>query len=159
MPTVKPGFTTSEWWSHILTLVVAVGVAVAGVIHPGYTVPSVVAQLAGPAAAALAAISTAVYAWSRTQVKTAALGRPVAPVIAIPSSTVTNAAAPATVTIVPGSVSVASAGVMPDDIARVMTQSLANSDVLTPAEAISPNVDAQTVAHPGAQAAAPPLGQ
>lgn len=149
IPNVKPGWTTSEWWSHILTLVVAVGVAVAGVIHPGYTVPAFVAQMAAPAAAGLAAISTAVYAWSRTQVKKAALARPVAPVIAIPSTTATNVPVPATVTIVPGSFNVTSSAV-------ALTPDLTPAPVVEPP---SPNVDAQTVAHPGAQAAAPPLGQ
>lgn len=152
IPNVKPGFTTSEWWSHILTMALAAGVGVAGVVHPGYVVPSFVSEVAVPAAAALAAISTAVYTHSRTKVKTAALARPVAPVIAYPPMTASGTAAafiPAT-DVLPAPTGPAGTKDNPGTYAAAP---IADNTIATP------NPDAQTVAHPGAQAAAPPLGE
>lgn len=64
---MKPGVKTTEWWSTLITDVIAV----VAVVHPGFTLPGGT-QLIGGLAAAGAALSTAVYSFGRSKVKAAA---------------------------------------------------------------------------------------
>lgn len=60
---MKPGFTTTEFWSTILAHVVAL----VALFHPGFNV----GQWVQPLSALGAALSAAVYTHSRTSLKTA----------------------------------------------------------------------------------------
>lgn len=61
--TTPPPQTRPSWWLHWLTLALAAAGWIAGAIHPGYSLPPVVAAATSVAAFALAAVSTAATIW------------------------------------------------------------------------------------------------
>lgn len=70
---VKPGLQTSEFWTHLLTVVVSAGTVAATAVHPGFKVPALVSELTAPAAVLAAVVSQVVYTLSRFGLKKAAL--------------------------------------------------------------------------------------
>ncbi len=59
---MKPGYTTSEFWTTVLTHVVAV----VALVHPGFATTG---QWAGPFAVVIAGVASFVYARARTALK------------------------------------------------------------------------------------------
>jgi len=75
---LKPGYTTTEWWGHVLVLALAFVATILSLVHPGATVPGWVAGWVPVVSTVAALVSQGIYLASRHRLKLAALEQLVA---------------------------------------------------------------------------------